>query len=608
MLEMLAISALLTAAGKKVFDSLASKAVGQMSDAALKKLEGDPAHRAFERALGETVHRYATTERLYLARPLLEEPSILTNSEVANELANVIGFQRKPNASVIAKHWKAALPDAPANLDFDVEARLLLSYLEQALRGTDVFRPAFEAKDVEAIAATTAITSERLAQIAQGLAGLRALMDSAFGEMSRTFAQARPIVQKQVADFTTFIEDRTRGFVGREFVFEAFDKFKSEHACGYYFVSGDPGIGKSAISAQLVRTRGYVHHFNIRAQTINTTAAFVQNVCAQLIAVYSLPYSSASTENFDHFNLLDRLLRETAAKLQGDKVVIIIDGLDEVDAVAPGVNPLGLPTVLPEGIIMFVTMRKDTKKPRVDGAVEFRIDHDSALNTADVRKYLEREVSRLGIRTYIGSQGIGDAQFIDHMVMKSEGNFIYLRYVIPEIEAGAYKDLALQALPTGLRNYYEDHWDRMRNLDRDAWLGYKLPIVMALTRVKKPVSIDLIAKFSGVEEHSRIRTVLQDWGQFLHQEVADDDGRPQKRYRIYHESFFDFIAELDEVRDSAEEKAARSEGVSISETNKRIADVLWQDLYGTRERDLYASFALLRSGAPTVIQCGSTEP
>jgi len=61
MLETVAVSAVLGAVAKKAFDSFTSKAVGQISDAALKKLKGDPAHRAFERALGEAVQRYATS-------------------------------------------------------------------------------------------------------------------------------------------------------------------------------------------------------------------------------------------------------------------------------------------------------------------------------------------------------------------------------------------------------------------------------------------------------------------------------------------------------------------------------------------------------------------
>src|SRR5215469_11055035 len=106
---------------------------------------------------------------------------------------------------------------------------------------------------------------------------------------------------------------------------------------------------------------------------------------------------------------------------------------------------------------------------------------------------------------YITAQGIDDPRFIRLMVEKSQGNFMYLRYVLPEIESGAYQDLVLDAIPTGLMNYYEDHWRRMRGRDEQAWFEYKLPVVMALTVVKEPVSINLLEDFSGVHERARIR-------------------------------------------------------------------------------------------------------
>jgi len=80
------------------------------------------------------------------------------------------------------------MPDAPDTVDFNAEAQVLLTYLEQALRGTDVFRPVFEAKDIEKITATTSISNDKLNEIAQRISGLTSLMSSAFGEMTRTFA------------------------------------------------------------------------------------------------------------------------------------------------------------------------------------------------------------------------------------------------------------------------------------------------------------------------------------------------------------------------------------------------------------------------------------
>jgi hypothetical protein len=576
-LDPITVSVLLTAAAKKVVDSLTSKASGQATDALLSKLKGDPTKKAFKSALGKAVMRYATGARLQLAKPLLDKDGVLTNPDVAKELACLIQFDREPNAALIGDRWKAALPDAPDRVDFTKEAQLLLSYLKQALGETDVFRPVFEAQSLRAIAASTTISKESLSDIDHSLSNLAGLIDSAFGEMTRFFSEATPKIHGQIADFTTFIEDRTQGFVGRQFVFDAFDKFTRDGACGYFLVLGDPGIGKSALSAQLVKTRGYVHHFNIRAQGINTASAFLKNVCAQLIAVYKLPYTAVVGEDAQvgqNSNFLDKLFPEVVNKLQGKKAVIVVDGLDEVDnaALAPGVNPLYLPIVLPEGIYIFATMRKETVQPRLDCRSEsYLIHYDSEVNATDVREYIQLAVSRPGIQAYIASQGINETVFVDHLARKSEGNFMYLRYVLPEIERGAYKDLALKALPVGLKNYYEDHWRRMRSQDEDAWFKYKLPVVMALTVVKLPVSIDLIAKFSGVNELPRIRGVLQDWGQFLHQEIVNNNEESQKRYRLYHESFLDFIAVKEEVQD---------ERVSRKGANKKIADVLYKGLYG----------------------------
>lgn len=182
--------------------------------------------------MGEAVQRYATVGRLYLAAPLLaDHPSILSESDVAKELSCVIGFEREPNAELSGKHWKRAPRDAPKNVDFTKEAQLLLGYLEQAPRGTDVFCPVFEARSLEAIAATTSISNETLGEIERTLVSLAGLINSTCGEITRIFSHAKPTIQGQIADFTTFIEDRSQVFVGRQFVFDAFDEFTANKDC-----------------------------------------------------------------------------------------------------------------------------------------------------------------------------------------------------------------------------------------------------------------------------------------------------------------------------------------------------------------------------------------
>ena len=220
-----------------------------------------------------------------------------------------------------------------------------------------------------------------------------------------------------------------------------------------------------------------------------------------------------------------------------------------------------------------IDLRSDTRRDaleRIDCEWDtFDIEHDSAKNVADIREYIEQAVSRPGIQAYIAAQGIDNELFIDLLVEKSEGNFMYLHYILPEIEHGYYKDLGLEALPTGLQNYYGDHWRRMRGKDEDTWFKYKLPVVMALTVVKKPVSIDLIADFSEVRERARIREVLHEWAQFLHEEQVPYEGELQKRYHLYHASFHDFIEKKEMVED---------ERVSRKKAHEKIANVLWSKL------------------------------
>src|SRR5207248_4592603 len=115
-------------------------------------------------------------------------------------------------------------------------------------------------------------------------------------------------------------------------------------------------------------------------------------------------------------------------------------------------------------------------------------------------------------------------------------------------------------LPIGLEEYYEEHWELMRDKNEEAWHRYKLPILMYLVAADEPISVDMLQKFSGIRERTRITTALGErgWGQFL------DRSRDRRYYSLYHASFRDFLAKKDELE----------EGVSIRQAELRIADAL----------------------------------
>jgi len=374
---------------------------------------------------------------------------------------------------------------------------------------------------------------------------------------------------ENICDFEDFIEERTRDFAGRGFVFDAIDNFVENHESGYFFIYGDPGIGKSSVAARLVREREYIHHFNIRAEGINRAETFLKNVCSQLIVDYELPYNSLPSDISTDGRFLNKLIGE-ASKKSGTKgqIVIIIDALDEVDtySLQTAGNILYLPPRLPAGVYIIATTRRMSLNLRIEcNQGNLTIDHDSSQNLKDIKEYLKTKAGDEEIVAYIKKQKLKKSAFIESMIKKSQGNFMYLRYVLPEIEMGAYKDMKFEQLPVGLENYYEDHWRRM-GMMASPLPKEKIKIVYILSEVQQPVSRKMLSDFSK-EDELTIQSVVNEWAQFLHKQETDG----QKCFSLYHDSFRNFLNRKDIVQ---------AAGVTIEDINGLIADNLWQEFKG----------------------------
>ncbi len=382
---------------------------------------------------------------------------------------------------------------------------------------------------------------------------------------------AAPEIRGDIHDFSRLIQDKTEGFVGRRWVFDAIGRFTRENPRGYFVLSGDPGIGKTALMAELVKRERFPHHFNVRQEGIQRPEQFLRNICAQLIATYGLDFTPPPVDATQSTQFLNRILEKVAARLQpGEKAALIVDALDESDLgpLAPGANALYLPVRLPPGIFIILSNRRGDLPLRIEcDQKSLEIGQDSPHNLEDIREFVEAHLPRAGIRSYLIDQGLEDKAFVAEMVARSQGNFMYLRYVLPEIERGDHQSQPFTTLPIGLTSYYEDHWRRMRSRDEDLWSRVRLPVLAALTAVREPISIADLGRFSGVSDRYQVREAINGWSQFLYLEQAlDDAGKVRKRYRLYHSSFSDFVAAKDQVAE-----------VDLKAANLRIADALWDE-------------------------------
>jgi hypothetical protein len=376
--------------------------------------------------------------------------------------------------------------------------------------------------------------------------------------------------------FRTFIESRTEGFVGRKYVFNAFDEFTNKEDKGYFIVQGDPGEGKSAILAEYVKRTGCITHFNIRSEGITRPSQFLDNICSQLVARFGLSEGVASPEKEDDGGRLRRVLEEASSQLcEDDRLIIAVDALDEVDQTGQtaGSNILYLPQVLPKGVFLIMTRRR-VAPPDMPFFIHcpqhiFDLEDYKDECTEDIEIYIRRASKRPKLRTWISSRKLDRDEFVKVLSGKSDRNFMYLYYVLPEIDHGAYRDLDIQKLPLGLKGYYEDHWDRM-GMRAKPLLRDKINIVYILCEVRQPVSCSLILDFAREKnvrlEEPDIQEILDEWRQFLHIQPVDKE----PMYSVYHTSFRDFLHRKDIVR---------AAGVTIKGINKMIADNLWRDLF-----------------------------
>lgn len=350
----------------------------------------------------------------------------------------------------------------------------------------------------------------------------------------------------RVREFQTLVGERTKEFTGRDFIFKAIDELfaSPDFPSGYIVISGEPGIGKTALIAQLVKRRGYVHHFNISTQNIRHVRDFLANICAQLIVRYNLAHCSLPDKATSDSGFLLQLLSE-AAKVGEHPVVILIDAVDEAEdtGLVPTINRLYLPPVLPEGVFCIITTRpKADYHLLVDRRKDIYLDDQDPTNLADVTQHIHSFIwlNADQMKLRIAQWNISQDEFVAVITQKSEGNFMYLTYVLRDIRDGrltatSIDDIGL--LPKGLREYYQRHWRSMKAQDPERFEKYYQPVVCILAVVREPVAVEQVVEWTGLSSMD-VKEVISEWREFFQ---VDTTQTGNQLYRFYHTSFQEFL-------------------------------------------------------------------
>ncbi|RCJ38765.1 NACHT domain protein [Nostoc minutum NIES-26] len=368
------------------------------------------------------------------------------------------------------------------------------------------------------------------------------------------------------AEFKSLIREKIRSFCGRKFVFDAFKQFCDTNRSGYFTVVGDAGMGKSTIAAKYVWDNKSPCYFNILSDGRNRAELFLESIRKQLIKRYQL-------QNAEKANLAD-LLEQVSKKLtDSDRLVIVVDALDEVEQETGG-NLLDLPPSLPERVYFLLTRRPYTRdKKRLSAPdvpveeLDLRGSQYIDLSREDIKEYIrfflnDDQDYKNSIRQWIQDRNISDNDFVEQVATKSENNFMYLRYVLPGIAKGEYNDLSLKQLPDGLQEYYQVHWQRMGMEEKPQEV--KVFILFILVEIGTPIPCEMIAAIAEQDEYE-VQVVLDEWVEYF--KLQNIKG--ENCYSIYHASFLDFL-KVKRILDSKRKL--------FQEVNQRIADYLIEEM------------------------------
>ena len=386
---------------------------------------------------------------------------------------------------------------------------------------------------------------ERLFAVLKG--GASTLPDTGTARPSKS-SQIHPRLKS--LDFEFDISKHIPDFTGRKWLFDELEEWISDEQSRVFFITGDPGTGKSAVMAWLAcnDARMVLHHFCVAAvEDTVRPLTFVRSIAAQLADKWPLYRKQLATLNADEFDdpdpgTLFRSLLATPAKdlSLGGTLLILVDALDEA-FLQPGRNivrmlgeSLGY---LPDWMRLVVTSRKEP-----DILALFRqyrpheIEAQREDNKRDVRDYLARKLKEQRLASALDAKEVDPTATALLIEEKGAGNFLYVVQALEEIKCGGIDPARPEAFPVSLEGFYLKFFQRVFPDQRDTqdgepYTSYR-PLLDVLCAAREPLTVDEIARFLGKKAFDVRRELAR---------VAVFFPKRKDKYQAYHKSVTDWL-------------------------------------------------------------------
>jgi putative ubiquitin-RnfH superfamily antitoxin RatB of RatAB toxin-antitoxin module len=353
----------------------------------------------------------------------------------------------------------------------------------------------------------------------------------------------------------------TEVFVGREeHIRQVKDAIKGTSK-GVLWISGKPGIGKSALMAKLMQDYiGQAQHYIVipyffrYGQAGCSTMYFLATALKRLQAELNREIEPEPRLPERQQQLVEAL--EEAVSKTSKKVLFLVDGLDEIYRLEREFLNVPFMTMAVKDRIVWVCAGRSEgdleEALRSRGAEWVFPDGLPPLDEQAIRAMLIEHLGRLKYDLFERDEGERN-RFVEAVTRKSEGLPLYVRMVIEDLKAGRLTVRDEEKLPEGLVAYYERLLERLRVSDVGTVLT---PLFCLLAWAKEPITegtMKVLLQTHHLADTPRwgelFRRTLEHGHLMLQQRPTPDD---ETGWAIYHDSFRQYLLESGTVSVSRE--------------------------------------------------------
>jgi WD40 repeat protein len=380
--------------------------------------------------------------------------------------------------------------------------------------------------------------------------------------------------------FSREIERLTENFTGREWLFEIIDDWLHHSDQRFFILTGEPGVGKSSITARLTQVRPEniaAYHFctadNVGTITPNTILRSLAAHLGESLPKYGEALANTIKPHQVSVNIhqqvgkvdagakvvgvvinhvvasnpeeeMEILLRAPLAALEPPKTptFILIDSLDEAmtyQGQPTMIHILAKANDLPSWVRFICTTRPagvvlSYFKP----FAPYLLEAESQANVADVERYVAYRLSQATMQKRLQAAPVTHLELTERLILLADGNFLYSKILLNDIEAGQQSLDSLEVLPRSmdeifhrfLRRFTDEHWNERYQ-----------PLLGKLAVAQEPLSETQLSSFTAISPR-QVRQHLAVLEQYLD---LVPDGSDSKRYRLFHQSLRDYLLSQD---------------------------------------------------------------